>query len=205
MPQRYLRQILPSARRIREEGAVRLFGRVLQNPNLWHLNRHSVATAVAIGLFAAFIPVPIQMILAAAGAVAFGCNLPVSVVVVWISNPITMAPLFFAAYKFGAWLLGQTPKSVHFEMSMEWLLTKLVDIWQPFLLGCFALAIATAVVGYVTVQIIWRIHVTQSWNERGARRHAVKSLVQPVPASVTAERKLNRAQRAKDEKKVAIL
>ena len=174
MPRRYLRKLLPNPRRIREEGAVRLFGRALQNPNLWHLNRHSVAAAVAIGLFTAFMPVPVQMILAAAGAVALGCNLPVSVVVVWISNPITMPPLFFAAYKFGAWLLHETPKAVHFEMSVDWLLTKLVDIWQPFLLGCFALGIATAAVGYVTVQIIWRIHVIQSWKERGVRRHAAK-------------------------------
>ena len=162
MPRRYLKQILPNPRRIREEGAVRLFGRALQNPNLWHLNRHSVAAAVAVGLFTAFMPVPVQLLLAAAGAVALGCNLPVSVVVVWISNPITMPPIFFAAYKFGAWLLNETPKAVHFEMSVDWLLTKLVDIWQPFLLGCFALGIATAAVGYVTVQIIWRIHVIQS-------------------------------------------
>ena len=119
MPRRYLKQILPNPCRIREEGAVRLFGRALQNPNLWHLNRHSVAAAVAVGLFTAFMPVPVQMLLAAAGAVALGCNLPVSVVVVWISNPITMPPIFFAAYKFGAWLLNETPKAVHFEMSVD--------------------------------------------------------------------------------------
>ncbi len=187
MPRRYLRQILPNPRRIREDGGVRLFGRALHNPNLWHLNRHSVAAAVAIGLFTAFMPVPVQMIVAAAGAVALGCNLPVSVVVVWISNPITMAPMFFAAYKFGAWVLHETPKSVHFEMSLEWLLTKLVEIWQPFLLGCFALGLAAAAVGYVAVQVIWRIHVIQSWKERRIRRLAQK--VQREAASAPAEPK----------------
>ena len=198
---------------MREEGLVRLFGRALQNPNLWHLNRHSVSMAVAVGLFAAFMPVPVQMVLAAAGAVAFGCNLPVSVVVVWVSNPITMPPLFFASYKFGAWLLNQTPQSVHFEMSVEWLFTKLVDIWQPFLLGCFTLGLAAAAVGYLTVQIIWRIHVIQSWKERRSRRRVMRLTGQTprsdvvgsgneTAANVTASNET--AENAKDAKKVAV-
>jgi len=170
MPRRYLKQLLPSQRKIRSEGTVRLFRGVLNNPNLWHLNRHSVALAVAVGLFAAFIPVPVQMILAAAGAIVFGCNLPVSVVVVWVSNPITMAPLLFAAYKFGIWLIGGSPKSIQFEMSVDWMLTKLVDVWQPLLLGCFSLGLATALVGYISVHVIWRIHVIYSWKGRRIRR-----------------------------------
>lgn len=167
---------------MREDGSVRVFGRALQNANLWHLNRHSVASAVAVGLFTAFMPVPVQMVVAAAGAIALGCNLPVAVVLVWISNPITMPPMFFAAYKTGAWLLGETPKSVHFEMSFEWLLTRMVDIWQPFLLGCFTLGIAAAAIGYVSVQIIWRIHVVQSWKECRSRRRSVKSPGRATPA-----------------------
>ena len=96
MPRRYLRQILPTPRRLRDAGAVRLFGRAIHNPDLWHLNRHSVALAVAVGLFMAFmpVPVPVQMILAAAGAIMLGCNLPIAVVIVWVSNPVTMPPLF---------------------------------------------------------------------------------------------------------------
>ena len=154
---------------------MRLFGRVLQKSNLWHLNRHSVATAVAVGLFAAFVPVPVQMILAAAGAIALGCNLPVSVVIVWVSNPLTMPPLLFAAYKFGAWMIGESPKKIRFEMSLDWVMTKLVDIWQPLLLGCFTLGLASALIGYVTVQIIWRIHVIHSWQGRRIRRLRRKS------------------------------
>lgn len=172
MPRRFLRRILPSPRALRREGPVRLFGRLLHQPNLWHLNRHSVALAVSVGLFTAFMPVPVQMILAAAIAILVGCNLPIAVVLVWVSNPVTMAPLFFAAHKFGAWLLNETPEAVQFEMSLEWLLTKLGDIWQPFLLGCFTLGLSLAIMGYVTVQIIWRIHVLQSWRERREQRLA---------------------------------
>jgi uncharacterized protein (DUF2062 family) len=172
MPRRYLRRILPSSRKLHEEGAIRVFGRLLHNPNLWHLNRHSVAMAVALGLFTAFVPVPGQTLIAVAGAVMFGCNLPIAVVVVFVSNPVTMPPLFFTAYKLGAWLLSETPRSVQFELSVNWLVTSLTEIWQPFLLGCFAMGLICALFGYVAVQIIWRIHVLQSWRERRKQRRA---------------------------------
>ena len=55
MPRKLLRRFLPSAHELRKEGQLRLFGELLHNPNLWHLNRNSVAGAVSIGLFMAFV------------------------------------------------------------------------------------------------------------------------------------------------------
>ena len=147
-----------------------MFGQILLNPDLWHLNRYSVSWAVSVGLFVAFIPVPFQMLLAAAGAIVIGCNLPIAVAFVWVSNPITLAPLFFAAYKFGAWLLHEPARMVKFEISIDWLLTGLSAIWQPFLLGCFTLGICVALLGNLVARLIWRIHVTVSWLERRAKR-----------------------------------
>ena len=183
MPRRYLRRILPSPRKIRDEGAVKIFGRLVHNPNLWHLNRHSVAMAVAVGLFTAFVPIPGQTLLAVAGAIALGCNLPIAVVVVFVSNPITMAPLFFSAYKVGALMLGETPRAVQFELSIDWLLGSLSDIWQPFLLGCFTVGVLSAMLGYVAVQTIWRIHVVQSWRERRRRQARRQPTLTPPKTS----------------------
>lgn len=170
MPRRILRRVLPSARQIRDEGHLKLFGDLLHNPNLWHLNRNSVAGAVSIGLFMAFVPVPFQMVLAAAAAIAVGRNLPIAVVMVWVTNPVTMPPIFFAAYKTGAWLLDETPKIIQFEISFRWLFTKLGDIWEPFLLGCAVLATFTAALGNVAVRLLWRLQVIRNWRERKDRR-----------------------------------
>lgn len=170
MPRKLLRRVLPAAHKLRGHRNLRIFGGLLDDPNLWHLNRASVALAVAVGLFMAFVPVPFQMVLAAAGAIVLGCNLPVAVAMVWVTNPVTMPPIFYAAYRFGAWMLGEKPGALHFEMSFHWLLNRLGAVWRPFLLGCLVMGVLSAVIGYSVIRILWRIHVVRGWRERQARR-----------------------------------
>ena len=106
-----LRKMIPGVREIRRHALLgRIFGQPLFDPDLWHLGRNSVAWAVSIGLFMAWAPVPFQMFLAAGAAVLARCNLPVAVAMVWVSNPVTVAPLFFAAHKLGAWMLDRPPR-----------------------------------------------------------------------------------------------
>ena len=146
---RLLRKVLPRARNIHGRGSLRrVFGRLLLSPDLWHLNRGSVAWAVSIGLFLAWAPVPFQMVLAAGVAIMVRCNLPMAVALVWISNPVTVAPLFYAAYK----------------------LEELGKVWEPFLLGCLVMGIASAVLGQIVLRLIWRAHVLVSWRGRRLRR-----------------------------------
>ena len=170
MPRKFLKRILPKEHDLRREGYLRLFGERLRHPDLWHLSRNSVAGAVSVGLFCAFLPVPAQMLLAAGAAILLGCNLPIAVVSVWITNPLTMPPVFFAAYKLGAWLLNRAPRAVEFEMSLDWFLNKLGLIWEPLLLGGILLGLLSAGVGHLLVRLLWRLHVIRRWKERKARR-----------------------------------
>ncbi len=189
------RRLIPYSRSIRRDHNLRrLFGRLMHSPNLWHLNRHSVAWGVSVGLFMAFVPVPFQMLLAVAAAIALGANVPVSVVVVWVSNPVTVAPLFYSAYKVGALLLGTQPQPIRFEISFDWLMTRLVHIWEPFLLGCFVLAIASALLGHIAVKIIWRIHVVQSWRMR--HRRALDRIAESRAKKAAVEKIVGRGERA---------
>ena len=64
VPRKYFRKYLPNPEVVRSSRTVTRFGRWLQHPNLWHLNRRSVSGAVAIGLFSGLVPGPLQMLTA---------------------------------------------------------------------------------------------------------------------------------------------
>ncbi|MCE9969096.1 DUF2062 domain-containing protein, partial [Aeromonas salmonicida] len=89
MPKRIIKRWMPDQKTLKENKRLQLFGNLLLDNNLWHLNRRSAAGAFGVGLFMAWIPVPCQMLLAAGGAIACRVNLPLAVALVWLTNPIT--------------------------------------------------------------------------------------------------------------------
>lgn len=166
MPKKLFQRYLPNPKEIRNNKYLKIFGTLIHEPNLWHFNRNSVATAFAVGLFCAWIPTPFQMVLAAGGAILFRANLPVSMALVWITNPLTMPPMFYAAYKIGAMILGVNEMPFEMELSWHWLLHEMMQIWKPFLVGCLIAGISFALVGYVSIQVFWRWHVLRRWKNR---------------------------------------
>ena len=170
MAKKLLKKYLPKTNTTKEHKHLQIFGTLLHDPNLWHLNRYSVATAFSVGLFWAFVPTPFQMVFAAACAIVVRANLPISAALVWVSNPVTMPPLFFFAYKLGASILGKAPGKFNFELSFEWLLNGLGAIWQPFLLGCFICGATLAILGNLTIRAIWRWSVSRDWKLRKSNR-----------------------------------
>ena len=95
MTKKFIQRFLPDPTWIKNHQSLRFLGDWLHDPNIWHLNRRSASMAVFIGLFIAFVPLPSQMLMAAVLAVLLRVNLPLSVLLVWVSNPITMPPLFY--------------------------------------------------------------------------------------------------------------
>lgn len=170
MPKRTLKQITPTAAKLREMQSLKLLGEWIYEPRLWHINRYSASMAFFVGLFVAFMPIPGQMILAAVLAFRFRCNLPLSVGLVWITNPATMPGIFFLAYKVGAMIVDVPMQEMAFELSFSWLFRELRDIWQPFLLGCFICGLFFGSLGYFIISMLWRIRVTKQWNLRKLRR-----------------------------------
>jgi uncharacterized protein (DUF2062 family) len=170
MPKKYIKKIMPDHDKIRTHKHLQIFGTLLHDPNLFHMNRRSISGAFAVGLFCAWVPVPFQMVLAAAVAIYVRVNMPLSVALVWTSNPITMPPLFYFAYKLGALALGRPPGKFSIELSFEWLSTELADIWQPFLLGCLIMAIISSIGGYLTIRGLWRLRIIRHLKRRKEQR-----------------------------------
>ncbi len=170
MAKKFIKKFMPDHDTIRDHKYLRIFGRLLHDPNLWHLNRRSVSGAFAIGLFFAFVPVPFQMVLSAAVAIPTRVNLPISVVLVWITNPLTMPPMFYGTYRLGAWLLNKPTMNIEFQISWDWLSTTLAYIWQPFLLGCLVAGLFSSALGFLGIRLLWRWHLVREWKRRKQER-----------------------------------
>ncbi len=157
---------MPDHKKIRNHKQLKIFGSLLHGSNLWHFNRHSVSGAFGVGFFMAWVPVPFQMILATATAIYFRVNLPVSVGLVWITNPLTIPPLFWFAYWVGSTVLGTAPTNIPFSLSYHWLETILPIIWKPFLLGCLINGVISSAGGFYGIRYLWIRHVWRQWNGR---------------------------------------
>jgi uncharacterized protein (DUF2062 family) len=166
MPKKLIKRIMPDNQRIKDNKHLKIFGALLHNPNLWHMNRHSVAKAFAVGLFFAFIPVPFQMVLAAGTAIMVHSNLPLSVALVWLTNPFTMPAIFYFCYSVGAWLINAPVHDFKFEANWQWIADSLSSIGPAFLLGCGVLAIIFSVLGYFGMQLLWRYSAVKAWKKR---------------------------------------
>ncbi len=176
MPKKWLRRHLPSYESLGASGPLRPVGKYLRDPELWHLHRRSVSGAAFIGLFCAFLPIPFQSLVAALLAILTRCNLPMSAALVWITNPITIPPMFYFAYRLGAWLLGIDVEVTTIELSFDWLSSQFGVIARPLLLGSLVCGWVTGITAYVLVRVSWRMHVLQRWQERRDRRSATAAI-----------------------------
>ncbi|SFV55008.1 hypothetical protein MNB_SUP05-5-331 [hydrothermal vent metagenome] len=154
-----LKRWSPNPENLKKHKHLRWLNKYINHPSLWNFNRRSISKAFAVGLFCAFTPVPFQMILATIGSIWFLSNLPIAIALVWITNPLTIPPIYYLIYKFGAWILNteisQTP-----SFTTEYIFNTFDKIWQPLLLGSFIVSIVSAILGYGLIQGIyrWRIY-----------------------------------------------
>ena len=180
MPRKLFRKYLPDPERVRSSRLVAAFGGWLHHPNLWHLNRRSVAGAVAIGLFAGLVPGPLQMLTALALAVPLRKNLPVALLVTFYTNPFTIVPLYLLAYGYGRLILPAghdhgPPAPFHFDWasfgdSMQALVPWMTSLGKPLAVGIPALGLTLALLGYFIVDLAWRAYVVLAWRARKRRR-----------------------------------
>ena len=165
MPRKLFRKYLPTAERLREIRSLGGMGQLFTDPNLWHLNRRSLSGAAFIGIFCAFMPIPLQMVVAAILALRFKCNLPMSIVLVWISNPLTYVPMFYFTYRVGAWMLGM-PRTMPEQVTVAWFVEQLI----PLRLGSLLCGLVFGAVAFGVVRLLWRLAVLRSWRRRGVGR-----------------------------------
>lgn len=180
MPRKLFRKYLPSHQSITGNRYIAWFGPWLQHHNLWHLNRRSVAGGVAVGLFAGLVPGPLQIFSGAILSILFRVNLPVATLMTLYTNPLTIVPLYYLAYRYGA-LLTMSDAQNHLPAAFsteglgwsDWfpaMIDWMVAMGKPLAVGLPLLAITFAAAGYLLVDIGWKIHVRLAWQRRARQR-----------------------------------
>jgi uncharacterized protein (DUF2062 family) len=166
----FIKKHSPDPQKIKSYRWLGCFGNVIDEPQLWYLTRSSVAKGFLIGLFFAFWPVPFQMFLAAAGAVYLRANLPLSISLVWITNPITIPFFFGFAYFVGLIVMGKNMNDFPESLTLEWLQNNFSILWQPFLVGCGICALTFSLVGYGFIHYFWIWKIKRAWKKRQKSR-----------------------------------
>jgi len=166
MPRRILKRILPDRHALSKRWFMRPFKVALRDPVYWTVHRRGVLRAVAIGLFISFIPVPIHLLLAPIVAFWLRANVPVTVIALLASNPLTYVPMFYGAYWVGSQILGAPAEPFQFAPTWDWVQTQLGHVWKPLLLGCLICGTLAATLGYWTLALIWRVRAMNRYQQR---------------------------------------
>lgn len=152
MPRAKLRKVLPTHEKIKNQKILKVFGKLLYKKEIWSLSRRKILGGVFIGVFVAFIPMPFQMLLVSLLAILFNVNLPVTILLVWISNPLTMPFIYYFEYELGNIVLNvKDPIKFSFETMNE----NINEIALSLYVGTAIVSTVAAFLSVFILNILW--------------------------------------------------
>ena len=168
-----LRALLPDPERLQQNRWLRWMGPALQQRHLWHFSRKGVALGVALGVFFGLLIPVAQIPAAATSAVVLRANLPMAVASTLVTNPVTFAPVYLAAYQLGQLVLGEdapVPASADAALATPpadegqgWL-ARLGSVGKPLVVGLGILAVGCGALVYLLISAGWALRVR--WKRR---------------------------------------
>ena len=133
------------------------------------INRRSVSMAILVGLFWGFIPMPMQMLAVLATTPFLRFNVPIAISVVWLSNPVTMPPMYYMEYLTGNFILGREGVG-NIQMTVQWFKDNLGDIFVPLYVGTAFYSIVVSSLVYVAINRLWIYSVKKEKHEKEQTR-----------------------------------
>lgn len=176
MAKQFFQSWLPSAERIAQSKVLSIFGRHLMHPQIWYINRRSITKAMFLGTFFGMIPIPFHTVMIVLLVLLMRVNLPLSLAMSWLTNPLTLIPILYAGFWTGAqifqvqmidrnMLIGvmhQISDSVS-HLSAGQLDLSLAKI---LMVGLVTVAFVTAIVLSTLTALFWRYSVQRAWRKR---------------------------------------
>jgi len=118
------------------------------------VTRRMTAKAVFIGLFIAFIPMPMQMLAVVLLIPIIRFNVPIALAICWLSNPFTMPIIYYVEYLTGSFILNIDVSSV--DMSLDWFSRNFENIFVPLYLGAAIYSIAFSSISFYLINHSWK-------------------------------------------------
>lgn len=167
---KFFKKYMPDAHVVQTNPLVAKLGPRITDPNLWHFNRRSVSAGMFAGIFAAFMPPGLQIMLAIPLSVLVRGNLAVAFGATWITNPFTYIPVYFACYRLGLWLMGRNADIDTSHFNLQSLSNDLWHVGQPLLVGCLVSSFLFGGLAFGGVRLLWRLHVINHLKARARRK-----------------------------------
>jgi len=174
---RWLTRHIPTRETVHEHRLLRPFAPHLTHPSLWRMTRRSVPRGVAVGLFVAVIIPFMHTFIAALVAIPTRANVAVAAIFTLAVNPITIPPMYYAAYRIGSWELHHDATLLNpaaaerFSSELSRLLFWVHHASGPIAVGILNIAVAAGLVGYLVSSLVWRLWARSRWQQR----HQVRS------------------------------
>lgn len=150
-----LRAMAPSRAQLEATPGLRRLAPHLSHPKLWVWSRRGVAMGLALGLFIGLLIPVAQFLFAAVAAMCLRANIAVAAVGTLVSNPLTVPPIYYAAYHLGAWATG-TSAAEGMSLADPWSLVEhFGTIGLPLFTGLTITASVAAVAGYLLISQVW--------------------------------------------------
>jgi uncharacterized protein (DUF2062 family) len=168
----WLTRHIPTRETVHEHRLLRPFARHLAHPSLWRTTRRSIPRGVAVGLFVAVLIPVMHTVIAALAAIQTRANVLIAAAITLVVNPLTIPPMYYAAYRIGSWELHHDARLVdpdaaaRFSSELSRMLFWIHEASGPISVGILTIAVAAAAIGYVISAIGWRFWSRSKWQRR---------------------------------------
>lgn len=171
----WLKRHIPTRETVHRYRLLRPFASHLGHASLWRMTRRSVPRGVAVGLFVGVIIPIMHTAIAAILAIPLRANVAISAASTLVINPLTIPPLYYAAYRIGSWELHHDASLVNpaaaerFSSELSRMLFWIHQASGSIAVGILTIAAVAAVLGYLGSALVWRFWSHSRWRQR---RHA---------------------------------
>ena len=163
---------IPTRETVHNYRLLRPFASHLAHPSLWRMTRRSVPRGVAIGLGIAVIIPFMHTVIAALLAIPARANVAIAALFTLVVNPLTIPPLYYAAYRIGSWELHHdaaiaNPADVErFSSELSRLLFWIHQASGSIAVGVLTISAALSLLGYFAASLVWRYWSRSRWRQR---------------------------------------